>query len=211
MEIYKDIINYEGLYQVSNYGNVKALDRLVVNKNGKAQRYPEKLLKPEIFDMGSSKYKRVTICKNHKAIKFLVHRVVAQHFIPNTEDKPFVNHLDNNGLNNHVSNLEWCTHSENMVHAQNQGRLFSSQSKGGSNPGKAKEKALARIDAIIGTTIHLWEVKSFYGKKGINQKYYVNCMCTGCNLYTQVEVSSLLNNKTSGCMHCVRKQNKMKI
>ena len=211
MEIFKDIKDYEGLYQISNYGTVKSLYREITNKNGKIQSYPSKVLKPEIFDMESSKYARVTLSKNHKTSRFLVHRLVAQHFIPNTFDKQFVNHVDNNGLNNHYLNLEWCTHSENMLHAQKQGRLFNSQSKGGSNSGITGEKALARIDAIIGTSIHLWHVNALFGKKGINQKYYVTCTCTGCNTTKEVEVSSLLNNKTKGCALCVRKLNKMKI
>jgi len=206
METFKDIKGYEGIYQISNYGTVKALARTVTNKHGKPQNYPERVLKPEQYEMSNTKYCRVSLSKNHKVTRFLVHRLVAIHFIPNTLNKEHVNHIDNNGLNNHVSNLEWCTHSENMLHAQKQGRLFASQSKGGKNAGIAKERAEQRAKDLIGKTIHLWKVESFNGRKGVNKKYHVNCTCISCGTSRSVEVSCLLNGKTRGCSQkCVKK------
>jgi hypothetical protein len=73
-----------------------------------------KLLK---FDIGPKFYCRVTLCKNGKTSRFLVHRIVAQHFIPNPNKKRTVNHIDGDPTNNQVSNLEWATHSENHLHA----------------------------------------------------------------------------------------------
>jgi len=205
MEIYRDIEGYEGLYQISNYGNVKALQRTVINKTGKKQNYPERLLKPEEYCMSNTSYKRVSLSKDHKVTRFLVHRLVALHFIPNIHNKEFVNHIDNNGTNNNVSNLEWCSHSENMIHAQVQGRLKASQSKGGRTAGIAGERALKRATDLIGSTIYLWRVDSYHGKRGVNNKHYVNCTCTGCGLSRPVEVSSLVNSKTKGCTGCARK------
>lgn len=107
-ETFKKIPNYEGLYQVSNFGNVKRF-----YQNGKTR-----ILKQSIDRCG---YKHLELCKDGKEKFFNVHRVIAKVFIPNEEDKPCVNHLDGNKLNNNVSNLQWCTHSENTQHAYNTG------------------------------------------------------------------------------------------
>lgn len=146
MEIWKDIYGYEGHYQVSNLGNVKALYREFTGKDGQLKKYPERILKPELLGTGSLKYKRVSLSKDHKVKRYFVHVLVAQTYIHNPEHKPYVNHIDNDGLNNKASNLEWVTHSENMLHAQTQGRLAESQSKGGKAIGaKLKADLLSRI------------------------------------------------------------------
>jgi len=66
-------------------------------------------------------YYYVCLSKNGKVRKFKVNRLVAQAFIPNPDNKPFVNHIDGDKLNNNVNNLEWCTQSENMLHAYKYG------------------------------------------------------------------------------------------
>ena len=102
MEIYKNIKGFEGLYQVSNKGNVKSL----VNNKGVAR---EKVLKP----VNVKGYKRVILYKNKTSKRFLVHRLVADAFLPNPHNLPCVNHKDENGENNSVENLEWCTYKYN--------------------------------------------------------------------------------------------------
>ena len=94
-EIWKDIKGYEGLYQVSNLGNVKSLK---TNKN--------------LYSSNAKGYRRVGLFKG-KRKGYSIHRLVAQAFIPNPENKPCVNHKDCNRANNNVNNLEWCTHKEN--------------------------------------------------------------------------------------------------
>ena len=103
-EVFKDIEGYEGLYQVSNLGNVKALG------NG-GSNSKEKFLKPQ-KDKGG--YLKVNLCKEGKVKMCKIHRLVAQAFIPNPKNLPQVNHKDEDKQNNAASNLEWCTHFYNI-------------------------------------------------------------------------------------------------
>lgn len=112
IELWKDIKNYEGLYQVSNLGNVKSVDRYVYagdNSNHKYQHIKERNLKLS----GGDKYIQVRLCKNGKIKAFLVHRLVAEAFIPNPDNLPCINHKDENPKNNQAENLEWCTYTYN--------------------------------------------------------------------------------------------------
>ena len=102
MEIWKDIKDYEGLYQISNYGRVKSL--------GNSQKRKEKILKPEY---SNKDYACVHLRKDGKNKKYRIHRLVAEAFMPNPDNLPCVNHKDENKLNNKVENLEWCTHLYN--------------------------------------------------------------------------------------------------
>lgn len=194
--MYQDIEGYEGLYQVDNYGNVRALPRIIINKNGKEQYYPTKQLKPDVGKMG---YHRVTLCKGHTTKRFLVHQLVGKAFIENKEMLPQINHKDNDPTNNCVDNLEWVTHSGNMIHAQKQGRLYESQSKGGHTRGISGVKADAIIEDLIGSQINNWTIISFaeYRK---NKKYF-NVRCSCGNEVTR-EQSYLQTFDQSGCIKC---------
>lgn len=111
-EIWKDIIGYEGLYQVSNLGRIKSLDRIIKHKNCLYNR-KGKILIQSIRNC----YKSVCLYdKEHKMKIISSHRLVAIHFIKNEYNKPCVNHIDSNKLNNRFDNLEWVTVSENSMH-----------------------------------------------------------------------------------------------
>lgn len=113
-EIWKDIKGYEGYYQVSNFGRVKSLARVVIGKNNRKYDIKEKIVKSRIHQNG---YLFVHLCKNGKKKHLSIHRLLAQAFIPNLENKPEVNHKDGNKENNRVENLEWATSKENVHHA----------------------------------------------------------------------------------------------
>ena len=106
MEIWKDIEGYEGYFQVSDSGNVRSLDRIIVDCNGVSKRIRGFAKKITINADG---YRVVTLSKNGKDKVFFVHRLVAFAFIPNPNGYEFINHKDENKSNNNISNLEWCT------------------------------------------------------------------------------------------------------
>ena len=113
-EVFVDIQGYEGYYQVSNYGNVKSLDRVIKEKTGKTQTLKGRILKPRINPGG---YYHVGLGKNGTRATFAIHQLVARAFIPNPNKKRTVNHINGDKLSNSVSNLEWSTYSENLEHA----------------------------------------------------------------------------------------------
>jgi len=121
MENWKDIEGFERLFQVSNFGRVK---RLLKNAHAKYM-YANKYGDERIMNGYVEKAGYVTQClsKNDKKKLVRVHRLVALAFIPNPENKRCVNHKDCDKTNNHVSNLEWCTHAENMEHMWKNKRL----------------------------------------------------------------------------------------
>lgn len=120
------IKNYEGLYEVSETGLIKALARTVEVKNQKPRKLKERILKPSSHK--TLKYLQVSLWKDGKGKSFYLHKLVAETFIDNPLDKPEVNHLDGDRLNNRVSNLEWTTRVENAEHAVNTGlRTYSNR------------------------------------------------------------------------------------
>lgn len=114
-EIWKPIIGYEGLYEISNFARVKRLRRYKSN-HSKMQFIPECILKQTIMNNG---YLSVGISLNCKRKCFLVHRLLAIHFIPNPNNYSYINHIDGNKLNNNLDNLEWCTQQYNVIHSYN--------------------------------------------------------------------------------------------
>lgn len=109
-EIWKDILGYEGIYQVSNLGNVKSLDRDYIAGSGSIRHISEHFIKPFKTPKG---YLTVQLFKNGKGRTTLVHRLVAEAFIPNPDNKPQVDHINGDKKLNVASNLRWATNEEN--------------------------------------------------------------------------------------------------
>ena len=149
-EIWKDIEGYEGLYQISNLGKVRSLDRFIVKKNGSIQKYKGRILLAS-DDMHG--YDHVSLSKGSSVKKKKIYRLVAETFIENPDKLKVVNHIDGNKSNNCVSNLEWCSSAVNNKHAWETGLKKSSN--------KQKEKA------------------SMFIKLGKNKKRHIICKETG--------------------------------
>ncbi len=165
LECIKDIADYEGRYQVSNKGKVLSLP----NSSRKGIRE----LKADVMVKKRTSYKRVTLSMGGKIKRIFVHRLVAQAFIPNPGNKPHINHIDNDGMNNSVTNLEWVTHKENMEHSTKQGRQDNNRLLGGIATGKLQEKAkLLLLKSLLGSRL--------LSTKVIKKRRYVTFMCKHC-------------------------------
>jgi hypothetical protein len=118
MEIWKKIKDYPN-YEVNNIGQVKSIERCIVQSNGEVHKLKEKYLK--LSNRGG--YYRVCLTNGNgeKGNWKSVHRLVAECFIPNPENKPIINHINGIPTDNNINNLEWCTHQENSLHAHRTG------------------------------------------------------------------------------------------
>lgn len=113
-EIWKDITGYENSYQISNIGNVRSKDRVVLYIDKRKRIFPGQTMKLNIDTKG---YYKVNLRKNNKFKSLRIHKLVAEHFLKKEIGKNIVNHKDGNKLNNCVDNLEFVTISENTIHA----------------------------------------------------------------------------------------------
>lgn len=154
-ELWAEVNGYEGLYQVSTMGRIKGLARTVTKTAPSGKQYPyvvEETIKV-LGDTGRG-YLQISLCKGGKKTMWRVHRLVAQAFIPNPENKPQVNHIDGDKANNIVTNLEWNTSEENIRHAH---------SNGLSNHPKGEDSATAKLT---------WnDIRYIRNSNGLSQTY----------------------------------------
>lgn len=132
MEIWRDIDGYAGYYQVSNKGRIRSLDRTIFFSDGRVRKYAGQILKRN--SKTSSGYKQCILKVNGVSKYAYIHRLVAQAFIDNPENKKEVNHINGDKNDNSVENLEWVTASENDYHAVRTGLRKPSE----------KQRAVAR-------------------------------------------------------------------
>jgi len=206
-ETFIDIIGYESLYQISNFGNVKSLPK----GDGNGNR--ERLLKIEVQKKSATNYGRVALCKEGIIKRFQVHRLVAVHFMPNPDNKPFVNHIDNNGENNHILNLEWCTQVENMAHSSKQGRQDLTRSMGGIAAAKAKEDKFNVLNtALIGTVIGQLTIIGYFRAEGRSKGNAATftCKCTCGNVVDKLKYNLFSPTRSKMCNECSFKRRKDK-
>lgn len=120
MTNWKSVKGYEGLYEVSDDGFVRSLERMTTGKDGVSKPVHSRTLRLNpsmITKRHPNAHYTVELWKDNKRKRMSIHRIVGEAFISNPEGKPQINHIDGNPSNNHISNLEWCTNSENMKHA----------------------------------------------------------------------------------------------
>ena len=187
-ELFRDISGYEGLYQISNLGNVRSFKAVSKGGNLKA-----------VYRKG---YATVTLVKCGVSRVCSIHRLVAQAFIPNPYNLPYINHIDGNKSNNDISNLEWCTHLENMRHAFDTGLVkrkpltdeqkikVSNATKEAMNRPEVKEKMKQLAKEKVG-------VKSARHKKVIN-------LDTGKTFISVREASKFYGIHESNLASCCR-------
>ena len=149
MKIWKDIINFEGIYKISSDGEIINIAR-------------NKILEPN----KSGRYLYYSLSKNSKPLYRYLHRMIAESFIENVDNKPQVNHIDGNKLNNKIENLEWVTASENQIHAHKNNLI------------KCTEKR-----------------REFARQLGKSRNKYILCTQTGIFYESCTEASKLLINK----------------
>ncbi len=147
-ERWEPVVGYEGLYEVSDLGRVRSLDRVIMGADGVPKPHHGRVLSP--FKR-SRCYLYVSLWKNGSKITEAVHRLVAFAFLPNPHGKPEVNHIDGCKTNNRAENLEWCTRSENVKHAFMTGLCETSRERIAEMSRRAaalNEKRVVRSDGI---------------------------------------------------------------
>lgn len=172
-EIWKDVKGYEGLYQVSNLGRIKSLERKVWNR---FQYVPkkERILEPRYSGKG---YVRYALFKNGKRKDFKGHWLVLSNFVENIENKPQINHINGKKDDNKLSNLEWCTNSENQIHAFKLG--LQKRKRGKDNPCSIK---VLQYD-LQGNFIKEWDSVS-EAHKVLKATHITDC-CKGKRNYSK--------------------------
>ena len=159
MEEWRSIPDYEGYYEVSNLGRVRSVERLVPHARHGLTKQQSKILRPAITDG----YYKVALSMDRRLRSFRVHRLVAQAFIDNPSELPEVNHKDGDKLNNNASNLEWCTHAQNIQHAFDNGLSVALRGATNGNSKLTEESVLAIRSEYDYGKVTLMQLAGKYG------------------------------------------------
>lgn len=130
-EIWKDVTGWEGLYQVSNHGRVKSMERKMLDRRGGLKHYKSRVRKINVVVKKKYKCLTVNLAISGRYKTEIVSRLVAKHFIPNPLNKEQVNHIDGDSTNNYVGNIEWATRKENAEHSSKNGLVAFGERTGG--------------------------------------------------------------------------------
>lgn len=165
VEVWNAMVAFEGIYEVSNHGRVRSLDRIVRGRWGPVF-YKGQLMSQSPDTSG---YLQTALCKDGVEYTRSVHRLVAEAFIPNQDNKPCINHIDEDKTNNHVDNLEWCTYSENTNHGTRNKRVSTKNTNGKCS----KEVIQYTLD---GKLVKIWPSISETGRHGFNRSHVGRCV-----------------------------------
>ena len=166
IEEWRPVVGWEKLYEVSSLGRVNRLETTVrtcgTNMVFTTRVIKKRQLSPYIDFAG---YERVTLCDSGRKKNVLVHRLVAIAFIPNPDNKPSVNHIDFNKLNNTTYNFEWCTHKENMRHAFKNGLFKAPTPRRGEqcHLSKLKDSDIIDIRKRISNGERILSIAGYFG------------------------------------------------
>lgn len=170
--------------QFRHYDYVVSTDGRVFRK-GKASP-----LKPDNCHKG---YQRVTLSIEGKTERFMVHRMVAECYLPNPDDLPYINHIDNDPTNNSVDNIEWCTHSGNMLHCHKQGRcsnvIASDKAKE-----LAEERRVNKFKGLLGA--------NYISTRADGKHSWITYACPHCNRVKESRSDSKVFDKQGLCRKC---------
>lgn len=173
LEEWRDIPGYEGLYQVSNLGRVRSLDRVISNKRGIYKR--KGCLKS--ISNASYGYKGVGLCKNGIVKTWLLHILVAKAFLPNPEKKRTINHINCNKADNRLCNLEWATDSENIKHAFKNGKKPIKNQLGKLGFDSSRGIAVVQVGKITGRNISIFgSAREAHRETGVNATDILSCV-----------------------------------
>lgn len=181
METWADIAGFEGCYQVSDAGRVRSLDRFIVCKRGTKRFYQGKVLQLKVDRYG---YSVVMLRKRTLNIRksVTVHRLVAETFITNPEEKPTINHINGNKTDNRAENLEWATHKENTDHAITTGLIdVNMYRRHAAKNGKESRKTVLQLqgDNVIGVFDSITEASLCVTDGRIKHASSIGAVCRG--------------------------------
>ena len=162
IEEWRPVVGYEGLYEVSNTGQVRSLDRYIKNGHSSYRLHKGKVIS---LLKGEYGYIQVNLYYNGKNYKKYVHRLVAQAFIPNPDNLPQINHKDEDKTNNRVDNLEWCTAKYNINYGTRKDKVRETAIKNGYWTGLRSGLSKKEYN-------HIYYQENTDKLKEYNQKYY---------------------------------------
>jgi hypothetical protein len=172
MEIWKEVKGFENEYEVSNLGNLRSKDRFVKHYIEGANRFYKGQSKK--IRLGKDGYYRCNLKKDSNRFNFRVHRLVAEAFIENKELKNYVNHINGIKTDNRVENLEWCSASENVIHAVEIGLIKTKINDIEAlkiHSSKLSNRKLAKEYNVDSTII--WRIKNKKAYKHLWQQHYL--------------------------------------
>ena len=170
VEVWKPVVGYEGLYEVSSYGRVRSLNYRNTNKI-------------TVLSSGIDKkgYKHINLSKDGKVKTYKLHRLVAQAFLPNPNNLPVINHIDENPSNNCVENLEWCTYSYNInygtrIEKQRQKMIEKPPMSWLGKFGREHNTSKPLIQSVLGIFVKRWDnAMEVRRKLGFNNSHISAC------------------------------------